>query len=206
MSVSKRMEPSTSRVAPNRNPRGKVVRSQAKKMIINIYHEKLEAYPNATYKDIRAMVSKTSGIGVGTISAVLSEYRKTGKVSSPTVTRTKPGVFDKLNDQQKSKIRQHVHDFWHRKEVPTVKKMLEVVNMDEDLPTFSSSSFRRVLQHLNFGYAKSGRSSGLIEHLQEANIQIPIFDHTYTPSAPQIQLPISLCMQKQKKNKKKVTK
>nr|XP_034174313.1 uncharacterized protein LOC117601553 [Osmia lignaria] len=210
------MEPSTSKSPLTRNPRGKVVRSQAKKMIINIYHEKLETYPNATYKEIRAMVSKTSGIGVSTITAVLAEYRKTGKVSSPTVTRTKLGIFDKLNDEQKSKIRQYVHDFWQRQEVPTVKKTLELVNADPDLPTFTASSFRRVLHNLNFGYSKNGRSSGLIEHIPDPKKQTTtttttttstaIFDHTYTPSAPKIQSHPITCIRKQNKNKKKVSK
>lgn len=162
------------------------------------------------------MVSRTSGIGVGTITAVLAEYRKTGKVSSPTVTRTKLGIFDKLKDEQKLKIREYVHGFWQKQEVPTVKKTLELVNADPELPTFTASSFRRVLHNLNFGYSKNGRSSGLIEHIPEPKKQTttttttttstPIFDHTYTPSAPKIQPQSSPCMRKQNKNKKKVTK
>lgn len=119
--------------------------------------------PKLKAKEIIKQISEESGIGQRTVSVTLSEYRNKGSVSSPNKTKIRPTVTEKIDDFDKNAIRQKVHEFWHRREIPTVKKILTVVNEDSTLPDFSGTTLRRLLKHLNFEYVRKSRNSALIE-------------------------------------------
>lgn len=53
--------------------------------------------------------------------------------------------------------------FFFRNEIPTIDKVLRVVNDDADLPNFSRSTFYKLLKHLKFQYKKRGRNSILMD-------------------------------------------
>jgi hypothetical protein len=72
-------------------------------------------------------------------------------------------VTDKIDEFNQNAIRQKVHQFWHNREIPTLNKMLTVINEDDSLPHFSKMSLYRVLKHLNFEYVRKSRNSALIE-------------------------------------------
>lgn len=137
-------------------------------MIINIYKNKIaeQAYTpkkqKMKYKDIIRSISKEIGIGLRTISTTLSEYNKKGTVTSPNKNKIRPTILEKVDEFSKNAIRQKIHGFWLRKEIPTFNKILVVINEDSSLPTFSKTSFRRILKDLNFEYNKS-RNHALIE-------------------------------------------
>lgn len=90
-----------------------------------------------------------------------------GIVKTPTKKRPRGQRIrtrmHKMDDITKCGIRRHVHQFFFRNEVPTLRKMCHAINEDETLPKFSNSSLQRVLSDLGFLYAKRNRSSHLIE-------------------------------------------
>ncbi|XP_050065887.1 uncharacterized protein LOC126554940 [Aphis gossypii] len=116
-----------------RNPRGKFIGSRQKLMIVNLYKAKMAQQKNADgpklkAKEIIKIISEESGIGQRTVSITLSEYRNKGSVSSPNKTKVQPTVTEKVEDFDL--IRKKVHEFWHRREIPTLKKILTAVNKD----------------------------------------------------------------------------
>jgi len=72
-------------------------------------------------------------------------------------------VIDKSEDFGQNIIRQKVHSFWNNREIPTLNKLLVAGNKDDNFPTFSKSSLRRILKHLNYEYLQTNRNSALIE-------------------------------------------
>jgi len=56
-----------------------------------------------------------------------------------------------------------VHSFWHKREIPTLQKILVAVHQNEDLPDLLQTNLYRVLKGLNFQYTKRVRNSALIE-------------------------------------------
>jgi len=139
-------------------------------MIINLYKAKMAKQNNADGPKLKAkemikIISEESGIGQRTVSVTLSEYRNKGTVSSPNKTKVRPTVTEKVDDFDQDAIRKKVHEFWHRREIPTLKKILTAVNKDTTLPNFSETSLRRLLKHLNFEYVRKSRNSALIERI-----------------------------------------
>lgn len=108
-------------------------------------------------------MSTRSGIGIGTIKRTIREYKSTGTLSSPVNKKNRPTVVDKVDDFDKNAIRQKIHAFWFRREIPTLPKMLQVINDDPDLPSFSRTSLQRLLKDLQFEYTKRNRNSALTE-------------------------------------------
>jgi len=137
-------------------------------MVVNLYKTKMTQQstghgPKLTAKEIIKKISEESGIGQRTVSVTLSEYRNKGIVTSPNKTKIRPKVTDKIDEFNQNAIRQKVHQFWHNREIPTLNKMLTVINEDDSLPNFSKMSLYRILNHLNFEYVRKSRNSALIE-------------------------------------------
>jgi len=110
--------------------------------------------PKLKAKEIIKQILDEIGKGQRTVSVTLSEYRNKGSVSSPNKTKIRPTVTEKVDDFDQNAIRQKVHEFWHRREIPTLKKILTTVNEDSTLPDFSETTLRRLLKHLNFEYVE----------------------------------------------------
>lgn len=108
-------------------------------------------------------ISKSSGIGQRTIQTTLAEYKTKGTVSSPNKKKNRPTILEKIDSFDKQAIRRKIHGFWLNREVPTIAKMLVAINEDETLPNLKRSSFRKILNDLQFVYAKKSRNSALIE-------------------------------------------
>ncbi|KAE9522154.1 hypothetical protein AGLY_017414 [Aphis glycines] len=112
--------------------------------------------PKLKAMEIIKIISEENGIGQRTVSVTLSEYRNKG---------IRPPVTEKVDDFDQDAIRKKVHEFWHRREIPTLKKILTAVNKDTTLSNFSKTSLRRLLKHLNFEYVRKSRNSALIERI-----------------------------------------
>ncbi|XP_060878094.1 uncharacterized protein LOC132950594 [Metopolophium dirhodum] len=152
-----------------KNPRGKLIGTGQKQIIINVYKDKVTQQlenpemPKLSYREMIIEVSKTTGIGQRTVQTTLSEYKKEGTVSSPNKKRVKMTILDKVDEFDKNAIRQKIHSFWRKREVPTVNKMLIVINEDETLPDLKRSSFHKLLKDLQFEFVKKNRNSALLE-------------------------------------------
>lgn len=84
-------------------------------------------------------------------------------VSSPNKKKLRLSVTDKIEDFDKNAIRQKIHNFWLRREIPTLSKMLIAINDDPTLPNLKRTSSQSILKDLNFSYTKICRNSALTE-------------------------------------------
>lgn len=91
-------------------------------------------------------MSKQSGIGQRTIQTTLAEYKKAGTVSSPNKKKIRLSILQKVDDFDKNAIRQKIHGFWLKREVPTLAKMLLAINEDPTLPNIKRTSFQKILK------------------------------------------------------------
>ena len=136
-------------------------------MIINLYKSKMLEQANAPekmkYVDLIKLMSKEIGIGQRTISTTLSEYKNKGTVSSPNKKKVRLTITDKIDDFDKNAIRQKIHGFWVRREIPTLRKILAEINDDNSLPNLKRTSLQIILKDLNFSYSKINRNSALTE-------------------------------------------
>ncbi|XP_076651823.1 uncharacterized protein LOC143358530 [Halictus rubicundus] len=156
--------PGTSKLSPpKKNPSGKFVVSSQKKIIINLYKSALAEKPEIKYKALVLLLSKQTGIGRTTIIKTLSEYKTTGAVTSPNKKRPRLNILEKTSDDDIIAIRKKVSEFWFRREIPNMKKILEAVNTDEELPSFSESSLYRLLKRMGFKFIVRKRNSALID-------------------------------------------
>jgi hypothetical protein len=80
-------------------------------MIVNSYKAQLRQNPKLTVREARICISQDLGIGQRTISNVISEYNSKRTVTSPSKTRIKPSLKDKLDDMQLNTVRRHIHSF-----------------------------------------------------------------------------------------------
>lgn len=108
-------------------------------------------------------ISTLTGIGRETIINTISEYRKTGHTSSPQRKRIRTTLFHKIDDMDRNGIRQTIHSFWLRRELPTIDKILTAVNENPSLPNFKRTTLFKVIKQLNFVYTKRKRCSVLTE-------------------------------------------
>lgn len=139
------------------------VGKRQKLMIVNLYKAKKQQQPGMKYKELMSSISADSGIGMRNVIQTISEYKNTGECKSPNKTKIRPTIIDKIDDFNKNAIRQKIHGFWFRNEIPTIKKIVQAINDDPDLPNLPSTSLRRVLKELNFEFTKRNRNSALTE-------------------------------------------
>lgn len=132
-------------------------------MIINAYKRKVEANSEITIRKVRTILSKELGIGETTIFNTIKEYRESRTVSSPNRERRYTNVTSKTDEFDKHAIRRKIHGIWINREVPTLNKILSVINKDESLPSFSRSTLHRLLKSMDFQYTKRGQNSALLE-------------------------------------------
>ncbi|KAE9522521.1 hypothetical protein AGLY_017086 [Aphis glycines] len=146
-----------------RNPNGRFVGSRQKVMIINLYKTKCEEQPDIKYKPLIAYLSKASGIGRDTIVNTIRNYKNDNQLKSPNKTKIRSRINEKIDDFDKNAIRLKIHSFWLRNEVPTLKKIVQAISDDPNLPTIPRTSLQRILKELGFEYTKRARNSALTE-------------------------------------------
>lgn len=132
-------------------------------LIINAYKSKLEADPKKSLRKLREELSNELGIGATTISQTITHYNKFKIVISPKKKRVRKSIFDTFDDFDRNAVRRHVHNFWFKREIPTVRKIHEVVANDESLPTISKTNLNYLLKEMDFKYTKRSRNSALTE-------------------------------------------
>ncbi|KAL4152979.1 hypothetical protein QTP88_000812 [Uroleucon formosanum] len=141
----------------------KLVGSRQKLMIINLYKTKMLQQPKLTIKEVVKIISKELGIGQRTAQLTIAEYKNEKTVRSPDKTKIRATFKEKIDDFERDAIRRKVHEFWFRKQLPTLDKILIAVNEDPDLNTYKRSTLHLIVRDLNFVYVKRGRNSALIE-------------------------------------------
>ena len=95
-------------------------------------------------------LSTDTGIGLRTIKITIRSPNKSKVIST---------IIEKIEDFDKNAIRQKIHRFWYRHEIPTLNKVLVAINEDSSLPTLSRTGLYRLLGNLNFEFTKRQRNS-----------------------------------------------
>lgn len=108
-------------------------------------------------------ISRTLGIGYNSVCTTIAEYRNTGTLKSPNKSRSKKCLFNKIDDLDRNGLRQKVHAFWLKKELPTIDKILKAVNDDPALPNFKRTTLYTTIKKLDFVFSKRKRYSVLTE-------------------------------------------
>lgn len=132
-------------------------------MIINLYKTKMLQQPTLRIKEVVKIISKELGIGQRTTQSTIAEYKNEKTVRSPNKTKIRATFKEKIDDFERDAIRRKVHEFWFRKQLPTLDKIVIAVNENPGLNTYKRSTLHLIIRDLNFAYVKRGRNSALIE-------------------------------------------
>ena len=84
----------------------------------------IQNQPDIKYKNLIQALSTKSGIGLRTIKNTIAEYKKSRAVKSPNKKKVRTNIHDKIDNFDKNAIRQKIHQFWFRRELPTLNKIV----------------------------------------------------------------------------------
>ncbi|KAL4153463.1 hypothetical protein QTP88_001296 [Uroleucon formosanum] len=87
------------------NPRGKLVDSRQKLLIINLYKTKMLQQPTLRIKELIKIISKELGIGQRTTQSTIAEYKSEKPVRSPNKTKIRATFKEKIDDFERDAIR-----------------------------------------------------------------------------------------------------
>jgi len=133
-------------------------------MIVNIYKSKILEQPKIKHDVLMEALSKETGYELHSIKNTVSEYQLTGKYESPPKKKNRTTVNDTIDDFIKNAIRQKIHTFWFKRQIPSFHKILKAIKCDTDLPNISQTSLKRSLKELNVEYFNTkNQKLGLIE-------------------------------------------
>lgn len=135
-------------------------------MIINVFKYVKESWPADKYFSKQELKDKTAdilGISKSAVYRILKEYTETDTVKPAASPKKRLSLMERVDDFDKSCIRRIVHSFYLKGELPTVRKVLQVLNAVESLPNMGLTSLKKILKHLKFKYVKRRRNNGLID-------------------------------------------
>lgn len=107
------------------------------------------------YKGLMNEISRTLGIGYNSVCTTISQYITTGTVLSPNKKCSQNSLFDQIDDLDRNALRQKVHSFWLKKELPTIDKILEA--------DFKRTTMYKIIKKVDFVFTKRKRCSVLTE-------------------------------------------
>lgn len=144
-------------------------------------------WPEDMYRSNPNLINKTAeitGVSRSSIYTVLKEYREKRAIEVKETTRKTGTIWEKLDDFTKSAIRGKVHTFFLEGQLSNLQKILQVINDDDMLPTFSKTTLWRVLNKLKFKFMTRNRKWRTkylkeIEKHRNANHRIFYLDETW---------------------------
>ena len=148
---------------PKKRPKRKPLSSAEKSMILNVYKMTLELNPDSLIDDIVKKASESTGVSESSVYRVIREYKATHTLKSPKKEKSRKKLLKSVDEFDRNAIRRKVHEFFFRNELPTIDKVLSVVNEDCDLPNFRRTTFYELLKELHFKHIRRGRDSMLID-------------------------------------------
>ncbi|KAL4705355.1 hypothetical protein ACJJTC_006841 [Scirpophaga incertulas] len=131
-------------------------------MIINVFKYVKESWPADKYPSKQEMKDKTAdilGISKSAVYRILNKYTKTATVKPAAAPKKRMSIIEKIDDFDKSCIRKIVHSFYLKGELPTAKKVLQVVNADESLPSMEQG---RPIYYLDETWVNAGHTVGKV--------------------------------------------
>jgi hypothetical protein len=91
-------------------------------MIHNIYAKFREQNEALSKTEMVKRVSEAAAIGLTLVWQTIKEMEETHAVNSPPRKRNHMSFYQKLDEAKKKNIRQIVHSFFLRRELPTLNK------------------------------------------------------------------------------------
>ena len=145
--------------------RGKPLNSQARNIVLNVkdYFEREKANKGflTSVKKVQERVSEATGVGRRTLNRISNQKREKGEVSTPNKKRNwlptvQPDAFDR------DAIRRKIHQFYLRKELPTLDKLLGEVRRDLHFQG-GKTTLWNILKELGFKYKTQDNRKYLTE-------------------------------------------
>lgn len=149
--------------------RGKSIKSATRRNIMNVYSRLREESPQDSINKIAEKVAYLTGVSKRTVFRLKKEKKASSPLSTPGKKR--PGAVNKrrrlvkYDDFTLSCIRRKIHGFFRRNEMPTLDKVLKILNDDKDIfsKNISRTTLYRILKDLGFSYEKRKRQAILLE-------------------------------------------
>ncbi|KAG8195244.1 hypothetical protein JTE90_028395 [Oedothorax gibbosus] len=128
---------------------------------MNVLCKCKELYPNNSDNDNMKQTSYLTGVSKASIIRMISEYKTTGSLSTPSKKQT-PGKrttrLQRYDEATLSGIRQIVDVYQQRKQYYSVKQVMHDINEDPKLPNISRKTTERLLKDLGICAKKSTKS------------------------------------------------
>ncbi|KAJ8918507.1 hypothetical protein NQ315_015212 [Exocentrus adspersus] len=134
-----------------------------KQSIVNMYKQSLIDQPTLKMIAVVDNISVAMGVAKSTVHRTLKEYKGTGTVKYSPHRGGRPKIIANFDEGTKNIVRQIVHGFFIKNELPTLDKIANKLRNEPDLPQISRSSLYTFLKEINFRYVKRNRKSILIE-------------------------------------------
>lgn len=126
--------------------------------IINLYRNYLLEQPNMKYIDLMMTQSIATGFSLGTIKSTIRDYKQSVCIQTNSLftqqKKVRSTIIEKVEDFDKNTIRQKIHGFQLRRDIPRVWKVLIAINEDLNLPNLCRSGLYRLSANLNFEFTK----------------------------------------------------
>ncbi|XP_048361522.1 uncharacterized protein LOC125437708 [Sphaerodactylus townsendi] len=150
------------------NRRGRTIRSQTQQVIMNVYSRIREEHPSLTVEECVEETSRLTGMSSAPIYRAKKLWHTTGGVlqtpgkKRPRKSGTKRRDV-KCDSFSRCAIRGIVHKYFFRNEPPTLKKILNDVNSDQDLPCISQTTLHSILKDIGFAYNRRHKDCTLTD-------------------------------------------
>ncbi|KAL2735582.1 LOW QUALITY PROTEIN: uncharacterized protein V1478_003222 [Vespula squamosa] len=130
-----------------------------KNVILNIYQKELNKYPKKSIMDIIKTISNITGVSQRSIYRIRKQHTIEA-ISSPKRTKFRHNILNKLNDSDRNKIKQMIHQLFYLNQLPTTENVLKIVNDHISLLNLKKNMLcKLLLKDMNFKYEKIGRYS-----------------------------------------------
>lgn len=133
--------------------------SHEKEMIVKLYETFVREAPDASRNEIVKTVASSLGIHWVSVYTIIKEKKTTNVLKSPKKTRLRKTVINTTDSFTQNALRRIVHEFFARNEIPTLNKILQVVNSDTTLNNFKRATLHKLLTHIGFKFEKRSRNS-----------------------------------------------
>lgn len=151
-------------------PKGLILKGQSRQLVLKLHDffekENQNGGPLIPISQVRNRVSAALGISVQTVTKIVTDaYGRSGlednKPSTPRKKR-RPLKVTAVDDFDADAIRRHVYDYYLKKEIPTLRKL--IVSLKRiGLFSGQKSSLAKVLKTIGFSYKKSDKRKVLME-------------------------------------------
>ncbi|CAH4019877.1 unnamed protein product [Pieris brassicae] len=151
-------------------PKGKVLKGQTREFVLRLrgYFEKesRNGGPLLPVTQVRDRVAAALGISAPTVAKITKEaFGSSGleqnKPSTPKKKR-QPFKVTAVDSFDADAIRRHIYDYYHRKEIPTLKKLVQSLR-NSGLFRGKKSSLAKLLKKIGFLYKKCDKRKILME-------------------------------------------